>query len=275
MSDPNSSESRISVSDVTVGMLPYLDTTAQHSWAAHHDQHELQDKALELALENEEHARAALRELLDGKIAALAALVEANRQASIVALDAAYHAREDLANTQHEAINASFAAHQRLHEMQNAADARTMKDHAEAHSHEHTMQQRAIELAKDGQDARLEAMNEFRSQLRTQASSFAPREYVDSRFQTIVDHHNLTDITIRGMVTRELMDASMKSIIDRLTALDVARPDTVTRDVLQVRLAPLENARNAQDGSLRTLAVILSILVFLVPLAVRFLFPPA
>lgn len=59
--------------------------------------------------------------------------------------------------------------------------------HAINHHNEHVRDSEARALALAGMDKRLEGMNEFRSQLKDQASTFARSETVDQRFTALTD----------------------------------------------------------------------------------------
>jgi flagellar motor component MotA len=75
----------------------------------------------------------------------------------------------DKHDAEQEALAAALAAHKELHEA-----------HSTAHSDRHIAEQQAVRAATTAMDRRLDEMNNFREQLRDQASTFARKEMVDS-----------------------------------------------------------------------------------------------
>ena len=66
-------------------------------------------------------------------------------------------------------------------------------------------QDKALELARQGIDKRLESMNEFRAQLNQQASTFMTREYYDAKHETMqkqVDELMLSRAELQGKASQ-------------------------------------------------------------------------
>jgi predicted nucleic acid-binding Zn-ribbon protein len=57
----------------------------------------------------------------------------------------------------------------------------------------------AIKIAKDTVDTRLEGMNEFRNQLKDQASTFIPRSEYLTHYGALIQRLDMQDIDIRGL----------------------------------------------------------------------------
>lgn len=262
-----------------ISLLAYFQDTVRRDWRSHGDQHDLEDKALNLALarvadnadaldralqlavSHVDEAHSALRELLSQRVDSLTLVVGANEANSIQRVEQARSTIEQLklaeaksmrdyvdgvgreisqtveANRRHAAniSDARLAMLERLNAQERAA-----------HQHTHDMEQKAIEIAKQGQDTRLEGMNEFRTQLREQAATFPTRDYVDTL---------------------------MKPVFDRVGGLEKLTVDLVTRSGLDGRITPLETARANQAGSERALTAMFAVLIFVVPIALHYLLP--
>jgi len=265
--------------DSSIGLLAHFQGLISSSWQAHGDQHALEDKALglalmrvadnaaaldkalALALTHVDQNHATLRELLSARIDSLTLVVDANEANGVMRVEQARNTVEQLKTAEHRAIYEHVDAI-RLKIEQNLIDYRAhtsgMSDQRllmlerltaqerEAHQQTHVTEQRAIEIAKEGQDARLLSMNEFRDQLREQAATFPSRDYVDT-------------------LARPLQE--------RLALLEQHANDSITRPVLDARVGPLEIARANQVGSERTLAMVYAALIFVVPIALHYLLP--
>lgn len=262
-----------------ISLLAYFQDTVRRDWRSHGDQHDLEDRALNLALArvadntasldralqlavaHVDEAHSALRDLLSQRVDGLTDVVEANEANGILRVEQARRSVENLKNSEHQAIREYIEA-LRLELTQNIEAYResaasmseaqlsmlerlTMQE-LESHKHTHAMEQKAIEVAKQGQDTRLESMNEFRTQLREQAATFPTRDYVDTL---------------------------MKPIVDRLGSLEKNASDVITRSILDGRINPLETARANQAGSERALTAMFAVLIFIVPLALHYLLP--
>jgi hypothetical protein len=85
------------------------------------------------------------------------------------ALDTALTAEQRRLEEHRTAHDAAHAAHNALHD-----------EAIRAHADQHIAEQRAVEAATQAMDKRLDTMNEFRDQLRDQASTFVRREQLES-----------------------------------------------------------------------------------------------
>jgi len=117
------------------------------------------------------------------------------------------------------------------------AEERQLLLHVQAHEREHQMTATAIEKAERAMEIRLEGMNEFRSQLREQATGFVPRESFDTFVSSHTDRASVLEkaLTERAntlervtseranaleKATSERVAATEKTILDRIIAIE-------------------------------------------------------
>ena len=250
--------------DQGISLLAYFQDTVRKDWNAHGDQHALDDRALNLALarvsdnaasldralqlavRHVDEAQGALRDLLSQRLDALTLIVTSNEENTVRRVENARVTVEQLKAAEHHAMSEQLAEVRSQLSANLVMLERTTTQAFGSHELVHEMEQKAIEVAKQGQDTRLESMNEFRTQLREQASTFPTRDYVDTL---------------------------MRPIADRLGALEQAGSSTVTRVMLDARIVPLETARAASAGSERTLTAVFAVMIFVVPIALHYLLP--
>lgn len=104
-----------------------------------------------------------------------------------VAHDAAHTAHSEMHDMEGTALNAALEAEQRRLQVHNTAHDHAHNAHEQlhrsaydAHVAQHGAEDRAVDLAQKAMDKRLDGMNEFRDQLRDQASTFVRRDQLDS-----------------------------------------------------------------------------------------------
>jgi hypothetical protein len=89
--------------------------------------------------------------------------------------------------------------------------------HVTAHDREHVLAEEAIDKAEAILERRLESMNEFREQLKDQASSFVTRESAETQHKSIQEEINrLRDLSLSYM-TIERFDREHKTLGDKLS----------------------------------------------------------
>ncbi len=89
---------------------------------------------------------------------------------------------------------------------------------------------RAVEKAEQATEYRLESMNEFRDQLRDQASTFVTREYIDEQMRikeiahsAISDRIGRTEQTLSRIIGGLILVSFMAPIISGIIAWLVSR----------------------------------------------------
>lgn len=116
--------------------------------------------------------------------------------------------------------------------------------HAVNHAHEHARDNEARQIALGGMEKRLEGMNEFRAQLKEQASTFATKEMLEQlrlRFDTLGGQ------LPTGYATKDIVEA------------------------LDKRLDTLEKYQSNMQGRLWAMGAGIGAVVVLVNIAIRFL----
>lgn len=172
------------------------------------------------------------RERTDAMHAELVAMVNALKYAREQLTDAhaVAHAREheatDLALTKahdvtREAIKLGRDSAAELASVHAAAHER---EHV-AHRHEHELTEDALKKAATHIDQRLAAMNEFREQLRDQASTFVRRELMDAEIKAIAAR---LETAITGV--EQLVSQRAQTNADKIAVLERYQAQTAGRD---------------------------------------------
>lgn len=212
---------------------------------AHHDLHDLEDHALQLAIERVTDQQVALdkalglaaiqvaalhealRELLSQRIAALDAKVDERdrwlkealaheRGDNALRVETSRQSLEQLTIEQHATLKEYF-----LNQITERWDSH-LREHAqqqESHVREHSLGQLAIDKAAESAAARAERDNQLREQITAERSTY------------------------------------------------------VTTTILDARLNPLERARSSDEGMQRAFGLLFAVLVFVVPLGLHYLLP--
>jgi len=184
---------RTSADDTRVGLLSYFQDSARAAWATHHEQHELEDKALALAVggvkeamalavARVEQAQLALRELLEGQIESL-------RAARIAEHADLEHRILDHSNSVRESSTQRWASHHAEHALQEDS----LHAWEDAHHREHELIQRAVDKASDALGVRLEGMNQFRAQLDRMVATLVTLDILDVRLAAISQRQDKSD----------------------------------------------------------------------------------
>lgn len=104
-----------------------------------------------------------------------------------VAHDAAHTAHSEMHEMEGTALNAALEAEQRRLQVHNTAHDHAHNAHEQLHKNaldthaaQHMMEDKAVDLAQQAMDKRLDGMNEFRDQLRDQASTFVRRDQLEA-----------------------------------------------------------------------------------------------
>lgn len=119
--------------------------------------------------------------------------------------------------------------------------------HAEAHAREHALTGDALDKAAVSMEKRLESMNEFRDQLREQASTFVRRDMMDQRIAAIISRAEQDMRAITERIDRETLAVHVR-ITDLTTSFDT-------------RIKVIENLNSNMNGRFWALGVGLGLLV--------------
>jgi hypothetical protein len=145
--------------------------------------------------------------------------------------------------------------------------------HLEAHIREHAATEEALNKAAAAMEKRLEGMNEFRDQLKTQAASFITRDVFDAKMQAMQDQLGLLRDEHVGFMSTERFEREHKALIDKIDdkfasydlKLVAEEKVTVRQDAQQALLDKLATSNRwmmgvAVSSGLSLLAIVLHLI---------------
>ena len=216
---PGVEAERSATDDTRVGLLAYFQDTSRSAWQTHHEQHDLEDKALALAVggvkdalalavSRVEQAQLAQRELLEGDIAALKAalLVEhadlerRSIERNQAARDQAQLRADAAERWIRDVMDQHWSSHASEHELARTALNDKLSAWQLAHQREHSLIQLAVDKANDALDRRLEGMNEFRAQLDRMGATLVTRDVLDVRLASVAQRLDKTDDSVEKRI---------------------------------------------------------------------------
>jgi hypothetical protein len=193
---------RSSNDDTRIGLLAYYQDTSRAAWNTHHEQHDLEDKALKLAVDGVREAlrlavdgvkgdQKILRELLEGEIRALAALVETYDQGARERAEARReHFESDMARWRSEHLHAHDIAKDaqvQLGQLWLNSTKEMQDTRFASHQSIHDASQRAIDIAAENVTARLGEMNQLRQQITAERGTYVTRDILDSKLVGVAE----------------------------------------------------------------------------------------
>lgn len=184
---------RVGAAATEVGLLAYVQESSRAAWAGHAAEHELEDKALALAVARVEQSQQALRELLEADVKALrealsiehGELDRRSEERDRAAREVAEVRTQGAERWLKDVMDQRSAAHDAAHEAYRVAEVEKAEAWKVSHLREHTLIQLAVDKAADAMAGRLEGMNEFRAQLDRQAATLVTLDVLDVRLAAI------------------------------------------------------------------------------------------
>lgn len=247
---PGVEAERTPVDGSGIGLLPYFQSTTTAAWATHTAQHAQEDKALDLAflrvqdsaqaldkalalaLVHVNNDQAALRELLQGRVDALSGVVDHNRSDADLRVQEARRALEQLTIEQHQAATQRVEGEWAAHFRAHQIQDDALHEQLTAYRDGHVIEHRLVQLAVEKAEVAVNVRLEAMNDLRGQITGERA-----------------------GYITRDMLDARMATSVESQQGLTVA---------MQARVSALERTQNISFG-------VTAVLVFLIPIALRFI----
>jgi len=282
---PGVEAERVSSDDTKIGWLPYFQESTKNAWTTHHEQHDLEDKALALAVNGVKDAlelavssvrddQKAMRELFESELRrfeaelkALVGVVESyDREARSRAEARRQHIEKDAllwreAHRQlHTVLDSTLS--ERLSSLGNKADSydgesrARWDNHYKSHETSAQRDREAVSGLKDLQEEKQRAHEQIHAASQ-RAIDIADKSMTDKLAEMNQLRQQIT--AERGTyVNRDMLDSRLATTSEQTTSL------SKTNDA---RIASLERSQNVAYG-------IMLVLIFAIPLGLRFIPSP-
>lgn len=290
---PGIEAERYAAEDTKIGLLAYVQESTKNSWATHQDKHDLEDKALALAVNGVKDAlelavgsvrddQRALRELLETRINALADEQRALRELLQTRIDALLaiveqkdHDADERAMARRESFEKDLVMwrsdHMRMHEITNdgnhekhdalAKQTLTYDSESRARWDNHFKTHDSQELRSQESVGALTRLQDEKQRAHDQIHQASQRA-IDIADTSMADRLGEMN-NLRQQITAERGTYVNRDMLDSRLA-EASANTTAASKTNEARLGSLERSQNVAYG-------VMMVLVFAIPIGLRFL----